>query len=63
MASKRSPETSDPLLREMLAIKRLLVLHLLKAGASQTEIGHALGIDQSAVSRMFASCKVRKYGA
>jgi predicted transcriptional regulator len=43
----------DPVLAELIAIKRLMVFSLLKSGASQKQIAAALGIDQSQVSRMF----------
>lgn len=42
---------------ELRDIKALLVLLLLKSGASQTEIAAALGINQGTVSRQF------KFGA
>jgi predicted XRE-type DNA-binding protein len=51
MVSKPTPV--DPVLSELVAIKRLLVFALLKAGASQKQIASALGVDQSQVSRMF----------
>jgi DNA-binding NarL/FixJ family response regulator len=38
---------------ELRDIKALLVLLLLKSGASQTEIASALGITQATVSRQF----------
>jgi hypothetical protein len=44
---------SDPLLSELINIKRLLVFSLLKDGASQKQIASALGVDQSQISRMF----------
>lgn len=43
----------DPVLDELVAIKRLMVLTLLKGGASQKQIASALCVDQSQVSRMF----------
>jgi predicted XRE-type DNA-binding protein len=51
MANK--PMSVDPVLAELIAIKRLIVFALLKGGASQKQIATALGIDQSQVSRMF----------
>ena len=47
--------------KELEAIKKLLVLLVLKAGASQDEVGAALGIDRSSVSRMFPGIKVKKF--
>ncbi len=49
--SKGTP--TDPVLAELVAIKRLTVLALLRSGATQKEVAASLGIDQSAVSRMF----------
>lgn len=44
---------SDPVLVELVAIKKLLVFQLLAAGATQKEIGGVLGLDHTRVSRMF----------
>lgn len=60
MANKRS-SSIDPLLNELATIKRLLALLLLKAGASQEELGLALQLDQSGVSRMLPSSKIRPF--
>jgi len=46
--------TSDPILSELISIKRLLVFALLQSGASQAQVAGALGVDQSVVSRMFS---------
>jgi len=43
----------DSVLDELITIKRLLTLGLLKSGASQGEIAKALGVNQSQISRMF----------
>jgi hypothetical protein len=45
----------DPILAELMAIKRLIVFSLLKNGATQQQIGSALGLDGSQISRMFPS--------
>ncbi len=50
---------SDPVLNELESIKRLLTLLLFKIGTPQSEIAIALGIDQSNVSRMFPSSKIK----
>jgi hypothetical protein len=42
-------------------IKRLLIALLLKMGASSQEIGVALGVDSSAVRKMFAVKKIKKF--
>jgi len=41
-------------------IKRLLILLLMKVGASSEEIGAALGVDSSRVRQMLPARKVRK---
>jgi len=51
MAKKNGP--TDPVLAELVAIKRLLVFALLREGAKQEDIGKALGVNKSNVSRMF----------
>jgi ParB-like chromosome segregation protein Spo0J len=61
VAKARSSITDDLLQKELDSIKRLLVLLLLKAGATQREIGSALGLDQATVSRMFPGEKIRKF--
>lgn len=48
---------SDPVLAELISIKRLLVFALLQAGTSQAQVAGALGVDQSVVSRMFSPPK------
>jgi predicted transcriptional regulator len=54
-------DAKDVIEAELIAIKRLLVLLLLKAGATQDEVGMALGYSQSKVSRMFGGEKVKKF--
>lgn len=44
----------EELIDELRAIKKLLILGYLKAGvSSQKEIGAALGLSQSSISKMF----------
>lgn len=52
MAESVGSDNSD-IVAELVSIKRLLVLQLLKSGASQAEIAAALDISQPSVSRMF----------
>lgn len=52
---RQSEATTEGLLAELISIKRLLVFGLRQTGASQSDVADALGIDQSQVSRMFAS--------
>jgi hypothetical protein len=49
----KSKVPSDPLVTELVALKKLLIFALLRSGASQAQIGMALDMDQSQVSRMF----------
>jgi transcriptional regulator len=53
----------DPTLKELDGIKRLLILFLIKAGASQGEIAMVLHTDQANVSRMFPARKVKRFSA
>jgi len=43
----------DGILAELTAIKRLVVIALLKQGLSQKAIAAALNVNQSSISRMF----------
>ncbi len=47
--AKESEET----LKELVAIRKLLVLALLNSGLTQAQVAGAIGIDRSLVSRMF----------
>jgi DNA-directed RNA polymerase specialized sigma subunit len=53
-------KVEDPILSELMVIKRLMLLALIKAGATQKDIAAALGVDQSQVSRMFPRAAKRK---
>lgn len=50
---KPSLASTESLVAELGAIKRLLVFALLRSGANQSEVAAALGVDQSQISRMF----------
>ena len=50
---RRANSIDDPVERELSEIKRLLVLFLIRDGASQAVVASALGVAQSSVSRMF----------
>lgn len=54
---KTDSQTNSSL--ELRDIKALLVLLLLKSGATQTEIAGALGINQTTVSRQFKFGEVK----
>jgi predicted transcriptional regulator len=58
---KQDASSTISLEKELSYIRKLLVLWLMKAGATQDEIGAALGIDQSAVSRMLQGKKIKKF--
>jgi transposase len=51
--STKSKADDDPLLNELVIIRKLLVYALLRTGASQKQIGAAIGVSQSSISRMF----------
>jgi predicted XRE-type DNA-binding protein len=53
MPEKPSTLESTGVLRELQEIKRLLILGLLRTGASQKHVAKALGVNQSSISRMF----------
>jgi Trp operon repressor len=40
-------------LNELVTIRKLLVLALLRSGMTQTELGAALGVDRTQIRRMF----------
>lgn len=54
--SKKKRQPLEPL----EAIKRLLILSLMKQGADSKEIGFALDIDSSVIRRMIPANKVKK---
>jgi DNA-directed RNA polymerase specialized sigma subunit len=47
--------------QELECVKRLLILHLLKLGATQQEVGDAAGVAQNTVSTWFPKGKPKKY--
>lgn len=49
----KSKSDEDPLLSELVIIRKLLVYALLRSGASQKQIGAAIGVSQASISRMF----------
>jgi len=59
--SKNKNRDQDPALKELDAIKRLLILFLMKSGASQGEISTALGMDQGNFSRLFPARKIKRF--
>lgn len=61
MRKTKAAESDDQIVNELIAIKRLLILLLVKAGASQGEVSIALEMDKSAVSRMLPARHVKKF--
>jgi predicted transcriptional regulator len=51
---------SDPVVKELDAIKRLLVLQLLTSGVQATDIARAMGVAKSALSRLVPSRKIKR---
>lgn len=51
MAGK--PDADSDLRNEIVEIRKLLILALMRARASQEQIASALGVNQSRVSRLF----------
>lgn len=49
------------IIEELQAIKKLLILLLIKSGATSEEIGLALGVDSSVVRRMFPMKEIKKF--
>jgi hypothetical protein len=56
---KQNNRNQDPTLKELEDIKRLLILLLLKGGASQGDVARALQMDQGNFSRMFPARKFK----
>jgi predicted transcriptional regulator len=54
---------ADPIVDELVAIKKLLVYALLENGVSQEAVAAALAANQITVSRMFAKGGVAKRAA
>jgi predicted transcriptional regulator len=50
----------DPVAGELDSIKRLMVLQLITSGVQAKDIAAALGVDQSAISRLVPARKVKK---
>ena len=61
--AKPKATTTDPVLSELVAIKRLMVLALIQSGTGQKDVAAALGVDKSQVSRMFPAGTARSLRA
>jgi hypothetical protein len=58
---KKIVDTKPPIEKELIAIKKLLLLYLIKTGVSQDELELALEKDQADISRMMPARKIKKY--
>ena len=62
MAKKNAKNTAQPTIEgDLNAIKRLLMIFLIKTGVSLSELSLALQIDPANVSRMLPIRKIKKY--
>jgi hypothetical protein len=59
----KNSQKQDSTLKELGDIKRLLILLLLKDGASQGDVARALQMDQGNFSRMFPARKLKSVKA
>ena len=57
---KQRKSKGDPIIDELVAIKRLLVLQLITSGVQATSIASALGVDKSSVSHLVPTRKVKR---
>ena len=63
MAKKKQKVIEDPIQRELDAIKRLIILLLMKSGTSQSEIAKALNMDQGELSRMMPARQFKAFSS
>jgi hypothetical protein len=47
--------SNDEQLKELVTIRKLMILGLMRSGMTQSELGAALGVDRTAIGRMFPS--------
>ena len=45
--------SNDEQLKELVTIRKLMILGLMRSGMTQAELGAALGVDRTVVGRMF----------
>ena len=60
---KAKKQKGDPVVNELNAIKRLLILQLVTSGVLASDIASALQVDKSVISRLFPTRKVRRPSA
>jgi hypothetical protein len=58
-----SARSTDAVIKELDAIKRLLILQLLTSGVQTPAIARAMGIDRSVVSRLVPARVIKKKAA
>ena len=51
---------TDPAVKELEAIKRLLIVLLVKLGSDSSEVAKALGVDGSVVRRLVPTGAIKK---
>jgi hypothetical protein len=61
--NKKRNHNMDPAVKELDAIKRLLILMLIKAGTPQGELAKALNIDAGNFSRMYPTRGLKRFKA
>jgi len=61
MAKNQKVKVEDPIKKELETIKKLIILFLLKSGSSQNEIASVLNVDQSVISRMISTRKIKQF--
>ena len=59
MSRDKKQKTDNQIEKELVAIKRLLVVLLLKIDTSQSELSLALEMDKADVSRMLPARKIK----
>ena len=47
--------SSDDQIKELVTIRKLMILGLMRSGMTQNELGAALGVDRTVIGRMFPS--------
>ena len=57
---RRKKPADDPIINELIEIKRLLILQLTTSGVQGKDIAKAIGVHPSVVSRLVPTRKVNK---
>ena len=56
----KTMKTEDKILKELQAVKRLLILQLILQGVGSDELGRATEVDSSVIRKMFPIRKIRQ---